>query len=267
VTDRPEGTTRLPPPDPEGQPSARRLGACSRPGLWRAILLGIVVVLGVQGCTGAPSVNLGSWVRSPYIAKRRNATIAAFASSLSALRQAGLTPQPRATADGCGQYSGGNPGAVTWGVTCSREVVVTVAAPHRVQAAQAIIVRALTTAGWRRWHGTLATPGGCSRDDLHGVHAELGPAALTAWRLTCSGNISAVKYGPAASGCPAGPMEGLAAWSWHERVCRPIGVIAGESAQDRILISMFAVYADVNEGTSTNTAPPDPARAETGPGL
>jgi hypothetical protein len=240
-----------------------------RSGRWLAILLGSAVVAGVQGCSqGVPGVDLSSWVRSPYVAQQRDHATAAFATWLAALRHTGLSTQVQAVQDGCGQYIAGGGGApvTDWGVTCGREVVVSVAAPDGIDAAQAVIVRALSTAGWRAWHGTLAIPAGCGGDDLHGVHAEapvqpdIATAALSEWRLSCgTGNqAGSVRYGPGASGCPPGPMTGWVAWSWHEHVCTPVGTISRAAARSRVLISMFAVYADVDEGTSSQTAPPAP---------
>jgi hypothetical protein len=236
-------------------------------GRWRAVLIGVVVVLGVAGCgQSAPSADLGSWVRSPYVTAQRNAAAAAFGAWLSALRHAGLIPQARATEDGCGQYvdGGGAEPVSDWGVTCSRQVAVTVVAPQGVQAAQASLVRALTKAGWTRWHGSLAIPVGCSGDDLHGIHAQAqmpavgATAVLSAWRLTCAaaGQPGAATYGRTASGCYAGPMVGWVAWSWAERVCRPIGLISREAARSRIQIALFVTYVAADRGTSTDTNPP-----------
>lgn len=239
----------------------RRSGRCS------AILLGLVLMTGTQGCSqGVPSLDLGTWVRSPYITQQRSSATVAFGTWLSALRGTGLTAWVQAVQDGCGQYvSGGGGEPITdWGVTCGREVVVSVAARTGVDAAQAILARALSAAGWKHWHGTLAIPAGCGGDDLHGVHAEapvqpdIATAAMSEWRLSCATGIQsgAARYGRAASGCPAGPMTGWVAWSWHEHVCTPIGTISRKSAQSRILITMFAVYANVDEGTSSHTSPP-----------
>jgi hypothetical protein len=192
----------------------------------------------------------------------------AHSAWLTALRRTGLSTQVQAVQDGCGQYVAGGGGApvTDWGVTCGREVVVSVAAPDGVGAAQAILVRTLGAAGWTRWRGTLTIRAGCGSDDLHGVHAAapvqpgIAAAALSEWRLSCAAGsqAGAARYGPDASGCPPGPMTGWVAWSWREHVCTPIGRIARESAQSRVLISMLAVYADVDEGTSSHASPPAP---------
>lgn len=233
--------------------------------------MGAAVVLGVQGCAaGAPNVDLSAWVHSAYVAQRRGAATDAFASSLSALRRAGLTAEVRAVADGCGKYVTGGGGfepITDWGVTCARAVVVSVQAPGTVRAAQAVIFTALTKVGWTSWHGTLVTTGCYADGVLLGVHAEadvqpergIGVASLMEWDLTCSTGTrygAAASYGPAASGCPKGPFGGWTAAAWYEDVCRPIGVISRESAQKSILISLSVVYALVDEGTSTHTVPP-----------
>lgn len=235
-------------------------------------MAGAAVVLGLQGCAGtvgsAPSVDLSTWVHSAYVAHRRDAATNAFASSLSGLRRAGLTADVRAVADGCGKYDAGPGGfqpSTDWGVTCGRELVVSIQVPGGVRAAQAVIVAALTRAGWTGWHGALVATGCYANGLLLGVHAEtqvrpgIGSAALTEWRLTCSaatGSGAAASYGPAASGCPTGPFGGWITWAWYEHVCRPIGLIPRTSAQDSIVIQVFVVYAAVDEGTSTSTAPP-----------
>jgi hypothetical protein len=232
-------------------------------------------VLGVQGCAAgalnapsAPSVDLSAWVHSAYVAQRRGAAADAFASSLSALRRAGLTAEVRAVADGCGKYVSGGGGfepTTDWGVTCARALVMSVQAPGAVRAGQAVIVTALTKIGWTSWHGALIATGCHANGVLLGVHAEaqvqpsIGGASLMEWRLTCSTQTrhgAAASYGPGASGCPTRPFGGWTTWDWYKHVCRPIGVISRKSAQKIIVISLFAVYADVDEGTSTNTVPP-----------
>jgi hypothetical protein len=253
-------------------PPARR--APGRLGRGPAVLAGVAgVVLAAQGCAAsapsAPSVDLAAWVHSAYVAQRRNAAAHLFAASLSALRRAGMTAEPRAVADGCGTYvAGGGLEPITdWGVTCARAVVVSVLAPGGVRDAQAVVVTALTKAGWTSWHGALIATG-CHADGvLLGVHAVtqiragIGSASLTAWRLTCSTATrpgAPASYGPAASGCPTRPFGGWTAWAWYDHVCRPVGLISSQSARESIVISLFAVYARVDEGTSTPTVPPPP---------
>jgi hypothetical protein len=242
-----------------------------RTGWWRLALLGGVVALSLQGCSqGAPAVNLGAWVRSPYVARLRATTTAAFGGWLSALRGTGLAPRVIAVADGCGQYvagSGGGLDPVTgWGVTCDREVVVSLTAPGGPRGAQARIVRALTAVGWTHWRGTLAAPAGCRPDDPHSVDAQaliqpdVATASLSEWRLTCAQNAPGlIRFGPGASGCPTGPVGGWVARSWHEHECLPVGTLSRETAPDVILVALAAVYVAVDGSASNHTNPPAPS--------
>jgi hypothetical protein len=239
-----------------------------RGGVWRAVALGAVLILALQGCSqGAPSVDLRTWVRSPYVVRLRATTITAFGTWLSALRATRLAARVTAVADGCGQYvagSGGGLNPVTdWGVTCEREVVVSLTATGGPASAQARIARALVAVGWTHWRGTLAAPSGCRPDDSHSLHAraliqpDVATASLSEWRLTCAQKAPGLlRFGPGASGCPTGPMGGWVAWSWPEHECRPVGALSRETAPDVILVALAAVYVAVDEGTSNHTNPP-----------
>jgi hypothetical protein len=239
-----------------------------RTGWWRVALLGAVAGLSLQGCSqGAPSVNLGTWVRSPYVVQLRARTTTTFGTWLSALRGTRLAARVTAVADGCGQYADGSGGGLDpltdWGVTCGREVVVALTAPGGLRQAQVLIARALTRVGWNHWSGTLAVPSACREGDLRGPRAQaliqpdIGTAVLSEWRLTCARKASGVvRFGPAASGCSTGPMTDWVVWSWHEHECRPTGTVSRETAPDVILIALATTYVGVDEGTSNHTTPP-----------
>lgn len=236
---------------------------------WPGALLGVVVVLGVQGCAqDAPRLDLGSWVHSEYVADQRSPAATAISSWLSALQRSGLTPVVRAVADGCGEDkagAGGFEGISDWGVTCDREVVVSIQAADGVDAAQTVIVNALTKVGWTHWKGTLSIPLGCGAGLAHGVQADAPIPAISVladlfeWRLTCPASSQpAADYGAAATGCPNGPVGGWIAWAWSTHFCRAIGVISRNSAESTIVLTLGVLYATVDRGTSTETDPPSP---------